>query len=157
MVPSYLVVSVCHTRSIFIHLFCCRALKEWYTTNKIWIMVKLGVQTARRRRSWALILVPSREKRSIVRQFSLSLVCQLPHANRSTPPLILCFHVNLSPLIVRNTFSTLSFRSACRITILLVLLDKGVQTINQPIQILQGFQAIGSKFWIKATRKPGFP
>ena len=52
----------------------------------------------------------------------LSLVCQLPYAIRSTPAPNSLF---LSFTFVRYTFSTLSYPSACRITI---LLDKDIQT-----------------------------
>ena len=53
---------------------------------------------------------------------SLSLVCQLPYAICSTPAPNSLF---LSFTFVRYTFSTLSYPSACRITI---LLDKDIQT-----------------------------
>ena len=75
-----------------------------------------------------------------------------PTRQSINPPLILCFYVNRSPLIV-NTFSTLSFRSACRITILLVLLDKGVKTINQPIQMMSGYR---QRILNKSHEKPRF-
>ena len=87
---------------VYILQIICR----WYSWYVLWIFDVILI--------YKKLLIY--KKYLISLSISLSLICQLPHTIRSTPPLILCFFVNLSPLFAIYTFSTLPSLSASRIT-----------------------------------------
>ena len=73
---------------------------------------------------------------------------QAIHSTPLSPPLILCFCVNLPPL-----FTILSLLCHSRARVKLQLCETKAFKLNRSIQILKEFQSIGSEFYIKATRR----